>query len=89
MARRSSRQLGTKARLAIQRKDDSEECMLDIPQWDFHWQGSYRFTETKTFSPGDKIYLECHWDNPTAKDITWGEGTGDAMCLSGFYYTAD
>jgi hypothetical protein len=37
--------------------------------------------------PGDKLRVECTWDNPTMKDVTWGEGTGDEMCLGTFYYT--
>ena len=81
--------LGTSALFSIQRKGGASECMLDIPRWDFHWQGSYGFVETKTFNPGDKLYLECHWDNTTANDVTWGEGTGDEMCLGSFYYTVD
>jgi len=48
---------------------------------------------------GDQIYLECHWDNSAEnqalvegqplppRDVTWGEGTTDEMCLSGFYFT--
>ncbi|HYI00811.1 hypothetical protein [Hyalangium sp.] len=33
--------------------------------------------------------VECHWDNsqPGAKDVSWGEGTSDEMCLGTFYMT--
>jgi hypothetical protein len=80
-------QLGKSARLSILRDGGDEECLLDIPAWDFHWQGGYALAETVRFEPGDKIHLECTWDNPTMEQVTWGEGTGDEMCLGGFYYT--
>lgn len=81
--------LGTKGRLEIERKTGGTECMLDIPRWDFHWQGSYQFTQPKLVKPGDRLALECHWDNslPGARDVNWGEGTSDEMCLGVFYMT--
>jgi hypothetical protein len=93
-------QLGTRAKLSLQRKDGSEDCLLDIPKWNFHWQGSYGFPAPKVVNPGDKVYLECHWDNTPPmqpivdgkpqmpKDVFWGEGTTDEMCLGGFYMVA-
>jgi len=91
--------LGTHATTQIQRSDGTTECMLDIPKWDFHWQGSYGFTAPKTLRPGDQIGLECHWDNTAQnqqvvngtrlppQDVYWGEGTTDEMCLGGYYVT--
>jgi hypothetical protein len=79
--------LGTRAVTRIDRADDSQECLLDIPDWNFHWQGSYGLSAPRTFNPGDKMYLECHWDNPGATDVSWGEGTGDEMCLGIYYVT--
>lgn len=86
--------LGTTGLLEIERtKQQSTECMLRIDHWDFNWQNSYRFTTPKRVEPGDKIRIECHWDNTTAnqkyrsepQDVTWGEGTGDEMCLGILY----
>jgi hypothetical protein len=77
---------GVKARLEIQRANGDKECLLDIPRWDFHWQGAYGLMKPTVFNPGDQIYLECHWNNSqTTHDVNWGEGTGDEMCLGGFY----
>jgi Copper type II ascorbate-dependent monooxygenase, C-terminal domain len=79
---------GRKATLAIVHADGTRECMLDIPKWDFHWQGAYAFTQPKTFAPTDQLYLECHFDNSdSTMDRNWGEGTADEMCLGGFYVT--
>jgi hypothetical protein len=80
-------QLGRSARLSVDRAAGGEQCLLDIPSWNFHWQGSYPLAETVTFQPGDKMHLECTWDNDTMTDVAWGEGTTDEMCLGGFYYT--
>lgn len=81
--------LGRSARLEIQRRSGARECLLDIPEWDFHWQGGYSLTQSRVVNPGDSVRLECRWDNsaPGAADVNWGEGTGDEMCLGIFYMT--
>jgi hypothetical protein len=78
---------GTRAITTIERQGGGSECALDIQKWSFHWQGSYAFREPKVFHPGDKLSLECHWDNASASDLNWGEGTGDEMCLGIYYAT--
>lgn len=92
-------QLGESGTLKIHRSDGTDECMLDVPRWDFHWQLAYGFTEPKVFHPGDQLSIECHWDNTAAnqpevhgerqepRDVTWGEGSTDEMCLGVFYVT--
>jgi hypothetical protein len=92
--------LGHSSRLEILRGDGvTKECLLDIPRWDFHWQRSYGFAKGKVFHPGDRLNVTCHWDNSaeaqpsvggvkqTPRDVKWGEGTGDEMCLGILYVT--
>ncbi len=79
--------LGQRATTRIDRASGDKECMLDIPRWNFHWQGSYAFTTPKQINPGDKLYLECAWNNPGSTDVNWGEGTNDEMCLGNYYIT--
>ncbi len=81
--------LGTSSKLEIVRRSGAKECLLDIPRWDFHWQGQYPLAQPKVLNPGDSLALECHWDNSAlgAVDVNWGEGTGDEMCLGVFYMT--
>jgi hypothetical protein len=81
--------LGTRARMEIVRRSGSTECMLDIPRWDFHWQGNYQLAQPKELQAGDRLAVECHWDNsqPGATNVTWGESTRDEMCLGVFYMT--
>jgi Copper type II ascorbate-dependent monooxygenase, C-terminal domain len=66
---------------------------LNIPRWDFHWQGNYWFKTPVQVKKGDILRVSCVYDN--SKDnrpyvgnaplemryITWGEGTSDEMCL--------
>lgn len=81
--------LGTRGRLEVLRQGSATQCLLDIPRWDFNWQNSYGFQEPKVVQPGDRLALECHWDNsaPGARDVNWGDGTDDEMCLGIFYIT--
>jgi hypothetical protein len=71
-----------------------DRTLVEIPRWDFHWQQSYLFAEPLLARPGDTINVECDYDNSAGnqplidgmqrppRDVTWGEGTMDEMCLS-------
>lgn len=84
---------GKSIRIDVLRADGGEECLLDIPDWDFHWQGQYRFVEPVQLEDGDDVRITCTWDNSKAnqpfvdgkqlepKPLRWGEGTLDEMCL--------
>lgn len=66
----------------------SDECLVDIPQWDFHWQQQYfRKGPPLVLNDGEALTLSCTWNNPTDRTVTWGEGTSDEMCLA-FVYAA-
>lgn len=69
------------------RADGTDECLAEIPRWNFHWQRSYNFAKPKLLNPGDRLELECEWDNTSATDVNWGEGTSDEMCLAPYYVT--
>ena len=83
-------ELGSRGRLAILRADGTTECLLEIPAWDFHWLGDYVFAAPVPLAPGDRLYLECHWDNTQAnqkvvqgeleppRDVRWG--LDEEMC---------
>lgn len=92
--------LGEPARMYIER-DDGDGCLIDIPRYDFNWQGGVVFKEPKTLNPGERLILECTWDNSMEnqpvlegqqiqpEDQNWGDGTRDEMCLGVFYVTYD
>jgi hypothetical protein len=86
-------QLGVRAKLTVIRDSADSECVLDIPEWDFSWQEGYMLSEPIRLHPGDKIGVQCWWDNSAENqpiidgeqvqpiDVEWGEGTRDEMCL--------
>lgn len=77
-------ELGKRAVARIDRADGSETCLLDVPRWDFNWQRGYRFVEPILLEAGDALSVDCTWNNTTDHDVTWGDGTGDEMCLGTF-----
>lgn len=85
--------LGTEIRLDKVRADGSTECLVHIPDWDFNWQQGYDVPEPLTVEPGESLRVKCVYDNSmenqpvvngeqiAPRDVTWGEGTFDEMCL--------
>ncbi len=76
-----------------------ETLLINVPNWDFHWQGSYELVNPVTVVPGDELSVSCTWDNSAAhqpslhgvqgppRDVQWGEKTTDEMCLGFLYVT--
>ena len=62
-------------------------CLIDIPNWDFHWQQLYFYNQPVTVKAGEKATLSCTWNNPRDTSVQWGEATTDEMCVSFFYIT--
>lgn len=91
--------LGSHNKLTIERAAGGSDCLLQVDDWNFHWQGSYGLREPVQFQSGDKMRVECHWDNSPEnqamiggeqmppQDVYWGESTTEEMCLGFFYIT--
>lgn len=69
---------------------------IDIPAWDFHWQGMYFFPRVLRIPAGTTLYSSAFYDNtlnnphnPSNPPVTvnLGEGTNDEMMLVYFQYT--
>jgi Secretion system C-terminal sorting domain/Copper type II ascorbate-dependent monooxygenase, N-terminal domain/Copper type II ascorbate-dependent monooxygenase, C-terminal domain len=69
---------------------------IDIPEWDFHWQGLYSFPRVLKVPAGSTLYSSAFYDNTTANPenpndppawVFLGEGTADEMMLIYFSYT--
>ena len=87
--------LGSRGMIGIMRAERPGviESLLTIPQWDFAWQETYIFREPVELGPLDQLYVECHFDNTAdnqivvdgdrlaPRDVNWGDGTTDEMCL--------
>jgi hypothetical protein len=77
-------QLGKRISVSFESGGD-EQCVIDIPAWDFHWQQGYRFSESAFLEVkrGDSFELTCVYDNAKGDGVVrWGEGTSDEMCLN-------
>ncbi|MEW5854272.1 MAG: hypothetical protein AB2A00_36195 [Myxococcota bacterium] len=87
--------LGESILVTLDEPGETPQCLVDIPRWDFHWQGFYLFNteEPLPLTRGSGFTLSCTWDNTERKQlvvngvrqeprwVTWGEGTRDEMCL--------
>ncbi len=87
--------LGTSFRATLTQPDGEEACLIDIPAWDFNWQQFYSYTPDAFFTARDgaRMTMQCVYDNSPAnqpvvngerlepRDVRWGEGTLDEMCL--------
>jgi hypothetical protein len=92
-------QIGSSIRVDLLRADGSKSCVINVPKWDFHWQGSYQLTQPIKVNAGDRLQTTCVWDNSAThqpivngqvqqpKDVRFGEGSTDEMCLAGFTLT--
>jgi hypothetical protein len=92
--------LGKRGVVRIERPGEEKECLVDTT-WSFSHQRSYTLASSKVVRPSDRIYLECDWDNSPAnqpvidgrwnppKNVRWGEGTGDEMCVLMMYIVRD
>jgi hypothetical protein len=91
--------LASSGSIGIIRADGSSEPLLEIPDWAFEWQETYRFNEPVRLETGDQLYVECHYDNTAEhqivvdgqrlppRDVYWGESTTDEMCLGNVLVT--
>ena len=80
-------------------RSGKDQCLLTIPRWNFNWQNGYQLNKPFNLQTSDTVNLNCHWDNTAAhqpvvngqreipRNLNWGEGTEDEMCI-GFMYMA-
>lgn len=91
-------EIGRNGRLGIHRADGSYDCLLQIDDWDYDWQGEYWLETPARLEPGDELYVECHFDNTEANqpsiggearevsDLAWGND--QEMCIGFFLVSA-
>lgn len=77
----------TKGKKISMTASSTNECLVDIPRWDFKWQTQYFRKTAFQLSRTNGIRMSCTWDNPTNSVVTWGEGTSDEMCFAFIYAT--
>ena len=86
-------ELGTGANLWLEKENGDTPCLLDIPRWDYNWQFGYSLKKPIRVDPGDTLHVECRFDNSEdmqrivdgqllpPRDVNWGDGTQDEMCI--------
>lgn len=81
-------ELGRTMRVEVVGPDGSEECAVDVPRWDFHWQRFFFYQRHLGVEAGSTIRVRCTYDT-TSRDepVRFGEGTSDEMCVLGVYFT--
>lgn len=69
--------------------------LINIPSWDFHWQGTYQFRQPVKIPAFSQLKAEAVYDNTVnnpfnpnipPQDVSLGEATTDEMFLIYFYY---
>ncbi len=72
--------------------------LIWIKDWDFDWQGTYRFAEPVRLPKGSVICLQAIYDNSEnnpknphhpPREVQWGEQSTDEMCLCGVQVYTD
>ncbi len=80
---------GKSFRFTAHYPDDTEEILLDVPNYDFNWQNVYLLAEPKPLPAGTKVQMVAHYDNsadnllnpdPTAT-VFWGDQTWQEMMI--------
>ncbi len=70
--------------------------LIDIPRWDFEWQGTYSFRQPVVLPPGTVVHAEAVYNNTSSnpynpsnppQDVSSGEATTDEMMIVFFSYT--
>ncbi|HEY2844855.1 MAG TPA: hypothetical protein VGJ09_14435 [Bryobacteraceae bacterium] len=83
--------LGKEMKIDAHLPDGTEKPLIWIKDWDFNWQGSYRYRTPVDLPKGTRIDLEFSFDNsgknprnpahPPVR-VRWGEETKDEMALA-------
>jgi hypothetical protein len=85
--------LGKSIRLELNPDSKASTLLVDIPKWDFHWQGGYWYKEAIAAQKGEVLRISCTHDNSPENQpwiggkqqqpryVVWGEGTSDEMCV--------
>jgi hypothetical protein len=85
---------GASGSLAIERADGSVDCLLNIADWDYDWQGDYWLADPVELRTGDRLKVECHFDNSASnqppgeepQELWWGDDL--EMCIATVLVTA-
>ncbi|MGH9767419.1 MAG: c-type cytochrome [Blastocatellia bacterium] len=91
--------LGKKIKLELTKPGaTTPDCLIDVPDWNFNWQGTYLYKNPIEVPGGSRLRLTCNFDNSTdnplnpnnpPKTVRWGEETTDEMAVAFIGFTLD
>jgi mono/diheme cytochrome c family protein len=90
--------LGKEMTVTARLPDGTMKPLVRIPDWDFNWQGSYRFKEPLALPVGSRVELAARFDNSANNPnnpshppqlVRRGEQTTNEMCMAFLSYTVD
>lgn len=90
--------LGKQIKVEMTQPGQPTQCLVNIPSWDFNWQGSYLYQNAIPFAANSRVDLTCIFDNSAdnpnqpnnpPKTVRWGEETTDEMALAFIAFTLD
>ena len=90
--------LGRKMQVTAYSGDGSSSCLINIDDWDFNWQGLYRYKDPIAIKAGSTVMMRAffdnssdNWRNPNnpPKPVSWGEATTDEMAIAFLGFTVD
>lgn len=90
--------LGRTMKVQATRPNGTSECLIQIDDWDFNWQGAYMYKEPISLPSGTALSLKATYDNSTSnprnpnsppRPVSWGEETTDEMCIAFVGLTVD
>ncbi len=90
--------LGREMTVTATYPDGTTRPLIRIDDWDFHWQGGYDYVEPMPLPGGTRVDVVAVFDNsagnrrnPTKppREVRWGEGTTDEMCIAFLRVTVD
>lgn len=62
--------IGVDVKVTLERADGTDECLLQVPAWNFDWQDRYFYdvieAELPTIGPDDRVSVQCEYDNTIA-----------------------
>jgi mono/diheme cytochrome c family protein len=90
--------LGRKMTVEAKMPDGTTKCLININDWDFNWQGMYRYKDPIAIPVGTRLSLTAYYDNSSdnprnpnspPRPVSWGEATTDEMCIAFLGVTLD
>lgn len=90
--------LGKQIKVEMTQPGQPTQCLVNVPNWNFNWQGSYLYQNPIPFAANSRVDLTCVFDNSTEnpfqpnsppKVVRWGEETTDEMALAFVAFTLD